>query len=149
MGRLVQAIGDSRDLRYITHSMRDRLIQRIFQMASGYEDGNDANILRQDPLFKLAAGRAPLNAGNALTCAATHSRLETALQRPDIYRMARALVEPSSPATRSLPSPSRWIWTTPTTLPMANRRCPFTTTLTGATIATCPCGCSRPRPAPW
>jgi hypothetical protein len=92
IGRLVEAIGDCRDPRYITHSMRDLLTQRIFQMASGYEDGNDANALRHDPLFKLAAGRAPLDADNALACGATHSRLEGSLQRRDIYRMACALV---------------------------------------------------------
>lgn len=93
IGRLVQAIGDSRDPRYITHSMRDLLTQRVFQLASGYEDGNDANALRHDPLFKLAAGRAPLAADQALACGATHSRLENALRRRDIYRLARALVE--------------------------------------------------------
>jgi hypothetical protein len=93
IGRLVQAIGDAHDPRYITHSMRDLLTQRIFQIASGYEDGNDANALRHDPLFKLAAGRAPLDADNALACAATHSRLEGSLERRDIYRMALALVE--------------------------------------------------------
>lgn len=93
IGRLVQAIGDSRDPRYITHSMHDLLTQRVFQIASGYEDGNDANALRHDPLFKLAAGRAPLDADNALACAATHSRLEGSLQRRDIYRLARALIE--------------------------------------------------------
>ena len=93
IGRLVQAIGDSRDRRYITHSMRDLLTQRVFQLASGYEDGNDANALRHDPLFKLAAGRAPLAADQALACGATHSRLENALRRRDIYRLARALVE--------------------------------------------------------
>lgn len=90
--RLVEAISDSRHPSYITHSMRDLLAQRVFQIASGYEDGNDANTLRRDPLFKLAAGRAPLNADNALACGATVSRLEGALRRGDIYRMARALV---------------------------------------------------------
>jgi len=74
IGRLVQAIGDSRDPRHIPHSMRDLLTQRIFQMASGYEDGNDANALRHDSLFKLAAGRAPLEADQALACAATGPR---------------------------------------------------------------------------
>ncbi|MDP2827243.1 MAG: IS1380 family transposase, partial [Sulfuricellaceae bacterium] len=44
--------------------------------ASGYEDGNDANTLRSDPLFKLAAERAPLESDNLLACGATHSRLE-------------------------------------------------------------------------
>ena len=81
MDRLTQAITDARDPRYITHSLRDLLTQRIFQIASGYEDGNDANALRQDPLFKLAAGRAPLDAGQALACGTTHSRLENALGR--------------------------------------------------------------------
>jgi len=93
LGRLTQAIGDSRDLRYIRHTMRELLTQRIFQIASGYEDGNDANTLRHDPLFKLAAGRAPLAADKALACGATHSRLENSLQRRDIYRLARALIE--------------------------------------------------------
>lgn len=90
---LVAAIGDSRDPRYITHPLRDLLTQRVFQIASGCEDGNDANALRQDPLFKLASGRAPLNTGNALACGATFSRLEASLRRRDIYRLARALVE--------------------------------------------------------
>jgi hypothetical protein len=67
--RLTAAISDSRDARYITHPLRDLLKQRVFQIASGYEDGNDADTLRADPLFKLATGRAPLDAGNPLTVA--------------------------------------------------------------------------------
>lgn len=90
--RLTAAIADSRDTRYITHPLRDLLIQRVFQIASGYEDGNDANTLRGDPMFKLAANKAPLDADNPLACGATHSRLENALSGKDIYRMARALV---------------------------------------------------------
>ena len=87
--RLTRAIKDSRDPRYITHSLRDLLTQRVFQIASGYEDGNDANALRRDPLFKLAAGRAPLDTDTALACGATYSRLESALGRCDIYRCQR------------------------------------------------------------
>ena len=90
--RLTDAIIDTRHPSYITHPMRDLLTQRVFQIASGYEDGNDANALRRDPVFKLAAGRAPLEAENPLACGATVSRLEGALRRSDIYRMARALV---------------------------------------------------------
>lgn len=91
--RLTGAIADSRHASYITHPLRDLLTQRVFQIASGYEDGNDANALRRDPLFKLAAGRAPLDGGNLLACGATHSRLEGSLRRSDIYRMALALAE--------------------------------------------------------
>jgi hypothetical protein len=93
MDRLTGSIVDSRHASYVKHSMRDLLSQRVFQIASGYEDGNDANTLRRDPLFKLAAGRAPLDDDNLLACGATFSRLEGALRRRDIYRMARALVE--------------------------------------------------------
>lgn len=91
--RLVAAISDTRDARYITHTMRDLLTQRVFQIASGYEDGNDANALRNDPMFKLATERAPLDADNLLACGATHSRLENALSLRDIYRMSSTLVE--------------------------------------------------------
>jgi len=91
--RMTSAIADSRHASYITHPLRDLLTQRVFQIASGYEDGNDANTLRRDPLFKLAAGRAPLDSGNLLACGATFSRLEGSLRRSDIYRMALALVE--------------------------------------------------------
>ena len=93
LNRLTTAITDSRDARYITHTLRDLLTQRVFQIASGYEDGNDANTLRGDPMFKLAAERAPLDSDNLLACGATHSRLEGALRSSDIYRMACALVE--------------------------------------------------------
>jgi hypothetical protein len=101
---LTAAIIDTRDTRYITHPMRDLLKQRVFQIASGYEDGNDANTLRDDPLFKLAAGRAPLDSNNPLACGATHSRLEGVLRRNDIYRMARALVEQFIAGYREAPA---------------------------------------------
>ncbi len=50
--RLTAAITDSRHAGYIKHTLRDLLTQRVFQVASGYEDGNDANTLRRNPLFK-------------------------------------------------------------------------------------------------
>lgn len=92
IGRMAAAITDSRHASYIKHTLRDLLTQRTFQIASGYEDGNDSNALRRDPLFKLAAERAPLDNDNLLACGATFSRLEDALDSRDIYRMARALV---------------------------------------------------------
>ena len=91
--RLASAIKDRRHPSYIEHSLADLLRQRIFQTACGYADGNDANALRHDPVFKLAAARAPLDADNALASAPTFSRLENSLSRKDIYRLARALCE--------------------------------------------------------
>ena len=91
--RLVSAIQDTRHASYIAHSMTDLLRQRIFQTASGYADGNDANTLRRDPMFKLAAGRAPLAEGNDLASGPTLSRLENSVTRKDIYSLARSFVE--------------------------------------------------------
>ncbi|OBS07861.1 hypothetical protein Thpro_020004 [Acidihalobacter prosperus] len=73
--------------------LADLLRQRIFQTACGYADGNDANDLRQDPAFKLALGRAPLDTDNDLASGPTFSRLENGLTRKDIYRLAKTLVE--------------------------------------------------------
>ena len=52
--RLTDAIIDTRHPSYITHPMRDLLTQRVFQIASGYEDGNDANALRRSDIYRMA-----------------------------------------------------------------------------------------------
>jgi hypothetical protein len=69
------------------------LTQRIFQIASGYEDGNDSQSLRHDPMFRLGAGRAPFDPKAVLASGATISRLEHAASTRDIYRASQALVE--------------------------------------------------------
>lgn len=91
--RLAQAFEDTRHPSYIDHSLRDLLAQRIYQVACGYEDGNDADFLRTDPMFKLGLERAPLDPTTDLASAATFSRLEKAATRKDIYRLAQAFVE--------------------------------------------------------
>jgi hypothetical protein len=91
--RLAGAIRDRRHRSYIDHSLADLLRQRIFQTACGYTDGNDANALRHDPVFKLAAERTPLDCDSALASGPTFSRLENSLSRKDIYRLAQAFVD--------------------------------------------------------
>src|SRR4029434_3053862 len=44
---LAAALHDTRHQSYIDHTLRDLLAQRIYQIASGYADGNDANSLRR------------------------------------------------------------------------------------------------------
>lgn len=90
---MASAIQDRRHPSYIDHSLTDLLRQRIFQSACGYADGNDANSLRHDPMFKLATERAPLNADHALASGPTFSRLENGVSRKDIYRLAQAFVD--------------------------------------------------------
>ena len=60
--RLATAVQDKRHPSYIDHPLRDLVAQRIYQIASGYADGNDANSLRHDPLFKLSVERPPAGA---------------------------------------------------------------------------------------
>ena len=73
------------------HRLADLVRQRVFQIASGYEDQNDANTLRTDPLLKLVCGRLP-ESGDDLASQPTFSRLENAVDRHAVERMAAALV---------------------------------------------------------
>jgi hypothetical protein len=91
--RLAAAVRDKRHQSYIDHPLRDLLAQRIYQIASGYADGNDANTLRRDPLFKLGVDRLPLEADQDLASAPTFSRLEHSVDRKDLYRLTQALVD--------------------------------------------------------
>ena len=93
VARLTGAIEDRRHPSYIEHSISELLSQRIFQTACGYADGNDANDLRRDPLFKLAAGRAPLPEETDLASGPTFSRLENSVTTRDIFRLAKAFVD--------------------------------------------------------
>lgn len=91
--RLAAAIQDKRHPSYIDHALRALLAQRIYQIASGYADGNDANSLRHDPLFKLSVERPPLEPAQALASAPTFSRLEHSVDHKDLYRLSQAFVD--------------------------------------------------------
>ncbi len=75
----------------VRHSLAMLVRQRVFQIACGYADQNDAGHLRTDPIFKLACGRAP-ESGPALASQPTLSRLENAVDRHALERLAEALV---------------------------------------------------------
>lgn len=91
--RLAAAFDDQRHSSYIQHNLQSLFAQRIYQVACAYEDGNDANTLRTDPLFKLGLGRKPLDSEADLASAPTFSRLENAASTRDIYRIAQAFVD--------------------------------------------------------
>ena len=71
--RLAAALSDRRHQSYVDHSYHDILTQRIYQIGCGYEDGNDPNSLRHDPMFKLGAARLPFDDDAALASGATIS----------------------------------------------------------------------------
>ena len=91
--RLANAFKDRRHPSYVTHSIQAMFAQRSYQIACAYEDGNDANALRSDPVFKLGLDRKPLDEDNDLASAPTFSRLENAATPQDLLRMAQAYVD--------------------------------------------------------
>jgi hypothetical protein len=76
----------------VSHSLPALVRQRVYQIACGYEDQNDANTLRSDPLLKLLLGRLP-QTGEDLASQPTLSRLENAPNARACLRMAKALGE--------------------------------------------------------
>lgn len=76
----------------VRHSLLALVRQRVYQVACGYEDQNDANSLRADPLLKLACGRLP-ETGADLASQPTISRMENAPGARACYRIAAALGE--------------------------------------------------------
>jgi len=75
----------------VRHSREALVRQRVFQIACGYADQDDADTLRHDPLLKLVCGRLPVG-DPALGSQPTFSRLENAVTRQACYRLAVALV---------------------------------------------------------
>jgi hypothetical protein len=74
----------------VRHPREALIRQRVFQIACGYEDQDDADTLRTDPLLKLVCGQLP-ESGHDLASQPTLSRLENAVDRQSCYRLAVAL----------------------------------------------------------
>jgi hypothetical protein len=83
--RLAQCFYDTRDQLYVDHSVQQLLAQRIYGLALGYEDLNDHERLRLDPLLASACNKLdplgeqrfnPAHRGVALAGASTLNRLE-------------------------------------------------------------------------
>ena len=98
---LAGCIREWRDPALVVHTLPAVLRFRMFAIACGYEDADDCDALRTDPLFKLAVGRAP-ESGRALCSQPTMSRLENAPSRLEVARMTAALVDLFC---RSFPTP--------------------------------------------
>ncbi len=90
--QLAGAIRDRRQPGKIAHPLRDLVRQRVFGLACGYADCNDAARLADDPIHKLLLGRDPLG-GPALSSQPTLSRFENAIARTDLYRLGKAVAD--------------------------------------------------------
>ena len=88
---LAAVLRDPRDPRRVNFTLHDLLKQRVLHIAAGYEDANDANTLRHDPIFKLLLGRLP-ESGAPLASQPTLSRFENRVSRTALYRLAKVFV---------------------------------------------------------
>jgi len=102
-GRLASCIRDKRDPNLIEHSIEEMLKLRIFAIAAGYEDADDCDTLRYDPIFKMAVGRLP-KSGDPLCSQPTMSRLENAPSKIEIARAMAAMVDQFCQSYRGAPA---------------------------------------------
>ena len=82
--RLAACFGDGRNPDRVEHSILEMLSQRVYGLALGYEDLNDHEQLRHDPLFGVLAGRPQLDA--PLAGKSTLNRLELGTGAADRYK---------------------------------------------------------------
>src|SRR5437764_1816362 len=89
--RLATCIHDRRAPERIVHGLDEIIRFRMLMIAAGYEDGNDADSLRTDPMFKMALDLTPSD--RELCSQPTISRLENLPDARALLRMGRAMVD--------------------------------------------------------
>lgn len=90
---LAGCIQEWRDPNRITHSLKQLVILRVYQLLGGYEDANDSNLLRHDPIYKIACGRLPIAGQELLASQPTITRLENHVSKREVAAMRSRMVE--------------------------------------------------------
>ena len=90
---LAGCIEEWRDPEKVVHPLTDLVSQRVYQLVGGYEDANDSNQLRHDPIYKIACDRLPELDENALASQPTITRLENHVSRAENAKMRRLFVD--------------------------------------------------------
>jgi len=83
--RLAACLSDPRDPGRVIHDQHTMLAQRVFGIALGYEDLNDHDTLRSDPLFSILAERGP-DSEQPLASSPTLCRLENRVEAKSLIR---------------------------------------------------------------
>ena len=99
--RLASCLKDPRAPAKVVHRLAEIIRFRMLMIAAGYEDGNDADALRGDPMFKLALDRLPSD--EELCSQSTISRLENLPDIRALLRLGRALIEQYCGSFRQVP----------------------------------------------
>src|SRR3974390_2764465 len=90
--KAARCLRDSREAHKVKHDFLTLVRQRMFAIAQGYEDNNDAATLARDPAFKIMAGKAPDSAGD-LASQPTLSRFENRANTKDLRRLSDGLLK--------------------------------------------------------
>lgn len=85
------ALEDPRHPSWTQHGFGEMVRSRVFGIIAGYEDQNDHDVLRSDPMFKLIAGRSP--DASDLASQPTLSRFENAITIPMLRRLQDVLID--------------------------------------------------------
>jgi len=85
---IAQVLTERRAAAKITHPLGALVAQRVYGIACGYPDANDADRLADDPIQKLLLDRDPIT-GRALASQPTISRFENGVGRTALYRVGR------------------------------------------------------------
>lgn len=93
---LARRLPDPRAPQFIHHSAEALLTQQVYQILAGYPDGNDAQVLRDDPLFQILADVSP-DAEQPLASGSTLNRFQYAFTRRQLD-----LPEEDRPAFRDM-----------------------------------------------
>lgn len=89
--RCAGALADTRDPAFTRHDLVSLVRQRLYGLIADYEDQNDHDELRHDPVFQLVCDRVP--GGADLASQPTLSRFENAVTIADLKRLREFLLE--------------------------------------------------------
>lgn len=88
--QLASCIHDTRTPYLIKHSLEEIIMTRIFQICLGYEDVNDCDRMRRDPMMQLAVDTGALD--KELCSSATMCRFENMVTDEDLLRIQEMFV---------------------------------------------------------
>jgi hypothetical protein len=89
--QFANALGDVRDVELVDHTMLEMVRSRVFGVLADYEDQNDHDTLRHDPLFKILAGRQPDD--SPLASQPTLSRFENSIAIAALKRLRDVFID--------------------------------------------------------
>lgn len=90
---MADCLADNREQGKVKHPLPQLISQRVYQIAAGYEDSNDSNYLRHDPIFKIACEKMPLPGEELLASQPTMSRWENRVTKGEIKAIRSFFLE--------------------------------------------------------